>query len=81
MSPFHSIVSLGIEVDSVAFGQFWDVLLLFSGIMLSIKLYFLSCKGQLHTVFSILSCSNKGTLKLRIVSYYSLKCIFSGARR
>ena len=34
MCPLESIVSSGAEVDSVVFGQFWNVLLLFSGVML-----------------------------------------------
>ena len=37
MCSFYAIVSLGVEVDSVAFSQFWNVLLLFSWAMLSIR--------------------------------------------
>ena len=37
MCPFDSIVSLGVEVDSVAFSQFWKVLFLFSGVMFSVR--------------------------------------------
>ena len=37
---FDSIISSGIEVDNVAFDQFLNVLLLFSGTMLSIRVFF-----------------------------------------
>ena len=30
--PFNSMASSGVEADSVAFGQFWNILLLFSGV-------------------------------------------------
>ena len=40
MCPFDSIVSLGFQVDSLAFGQLWKFLLLFSGAVLSIRLFF-----------------------------------------
>ena len=41
MSPnFDSVVSLGFEPDNLAFDQFWNVLLLFSDVMLSIRLFF-----------------------------------------
>ena len=37
---FDSIVSLGIEVDNVSLDQFWNVLLLFSGVILSTRSLF-----------------------------------------
>ena len=40
MCPFDSMVSSGYEVQSVAFSQFWNILLLFSDIMLSIRSFF-----------------------------------------
>ena len=44
MCPFDPIGSSGIEVDKVAFDQFWNVLLLFSGDMLSIRSLFTICQ-------------------------------------
>ena len=40
MSTFESIVSSDAEVDSVALSQFWNVLLLSSGVMLSRRSFF-----------------------------------------
>ena len=40
MCPFDSIVSSGVEVDKVVFYQFWNVLRLFSSVMLSIRSFF-----------------------------------------
>ena len=40
MCRLDPIVSSGVEVDDVAFDQFWNVLFLFSGFMLSIRSFF-----------------------------------------
>ena len=40
MSHFDSIASSGGELESVAFGQFRNVLLLFSGVMLNVRSFF-----------------------------------------
>ena len=40
MCPFDSIASSGVEADSVAFDQFWNILLLFSDVMLTIRSFF-----------------------------------------
>ena len=42
MCPFDSIDSSGVEVDSVAFCQLWNVLFLFFGAMLSKRSFFSS---------------------------------------
>ena len=52
MCHFDSIVSSGVEVDSVAFGQFWNVLFLFSGVMLSVGAFFTIWLSDLTSVMS-----------------------------
>ena len=42
MCPLDSLVSPGVEADSVAFGQFWNILFIFSGVMLNIRSFFTS---------------------------------------
>ena len=52
MCAIDSNVSLGIEVDCVAFDQFQNILVLFSGGMLSMRLFFTiygqKTKSQCH---------------------------------
>ena len=49
MCPCNLIVSLDVEINSGVFGQFWNVLLLFSDAMLSIRSFF-------TVLFSFLDC-------------------------
>ena len=60
MCPFVSIVCLGVQLDNLAFNQFWNNLLLFSGFMFNIRSFFtIVHKGTLDFFQSVpnsLSC-------------------------